>query len=100
MRIARVKVPDVRTALKLYYEKPELNNDDIMQLFGVSRGRATQMKKNVQQKMREEDVKTYMIPYSVNTEVAFRCWGIDIADYEKRLKKLQSLKLEEDQKGA
>ena len=30
-------------------------------------------------------------PHSVNTEIAYEVWGIDIDNFEKRLKKLRTL---------
>lgn len=86
-----MKGPDVATAVRLYYEKSELTNDDIKQLFDVSDSYLQKIKKPVKQKMAEQGVKSWL-PRSINTKVAYDVWEIDIADYEARLKKLQSLK--------
>lgn len=34
---------------------------------------------------------TSWLPHSVNTEIAYEVWGIDIDNFEKRLKKLRTL---------
>lgn len=94
-----MKTPDIETAVYLYYAKPELTSDDVKNLFSCGNTTAIKLKNHVRREMAARGVRSW-IPSSINTKVAFDLWGIDIVDYEKRLKKLQSLKLEEDQKGA
>ena len=89
-----MKNPNIKTAVRLYYEKPELETADIMKLFSVSTTKANNMKKDVRKRMAELGVKVWL-PYSINTNVAYEVWGIDINDMEKRLKKLQSLGMED-----
>ncbi len=85
--------PDIEHAVRLYYSKPEINRNDIMDLWGMSKSSANQFKNKVLKAMAEKNVKAWL-PHSVNTKVAFEVGGIDIADYEMRLKKLRQLKLE------
>ncbi|MBO5449771.1 MAG: hypothetical protein J5994_10675 [Ruminococcus sp.] len=89
-----MKQPDLITAIRLYYEKSELGTQDIIKLFDVSNSGAAKMKKKVRQAMAEKNVKSFY-PHSINTEVAYELWGIDIEKCEARLKRLRSLKLAE-----
>ena len=90
-----LKSPDVETAVRMYYEKSELTNSDLKELLGLKSNSAIcRIKKNIQQKMAEQDVKSWL-PHSVNTKVAYEVIGIDIDDYERRLNKLRKLRLVE-----
>ena len=91
-----MKQPDLVTAIRLYYEKTELGTQDIIELFDVSKSGAANMKKKVKQAMAEKGVKSYY-PHSINTEVAYELWGIDIEKCEQRLKRLRSLKLNREE---
>lgn len=85
-----MKTPDVATAVRLYYEKSELTNADIAELFSTAETQTIKIKKMAKTEMAKRGVKSWL-PYSVNTKIAFEVWGIDIDEYEKRLKKLRSL---------
>ena len=85
--------PDIETAVRFYYEKPELTTKDIKELFGVCDSKACVMKKKVKEEMIKSDVKSWL-PYSINTRVAYKLWGIDIEDFESRLKKIRRLRKE------
>lgn len=86
-----MKRPDIETAIRVYYENPEIGNEEIRLLFGeVSRSTAAKYKGMVSEVMAERGVKTFR-PYSVNTEIAYEVWGFDIRDLEQRRKKLVSL---------
>ena len=41
--------------------------------------------------MAERNIKSWL-PYSINTKVAYDVWGIDIKEYETRIKKINDLK--------
>ena len=88
-----MKNPDIKTAVQIYYTKPEIGTDDIRKLFSVGKSKAQRMKNEVRKVMAEKGVKVWL-PYSVNTEVAFEVWGLNITDLEARLKKLQRLGME------
>lgn len=87
------QIADVQTAVRIYYEKLELGNADIMELFPTaSRSTAKKLKDLARIKMTEEGVPSFN-PLSVNTRVAYIVWGLDVDDLERRLKKLRGLKL-------
>ena len=88
-----MKNPDLKTALEMYYTKPEISNEDIRLLFDVGKSTAIKMKREVKQKMAEKGVRCFL-PNHINTRLAFEVWGIDVKLYEENLKQLQRLKLE------
>ncbi len=88
-----MKSPDIKKAVQIYYAKPEIFTDDIVELFSVGKSTAQKMKNHVRDVMAEKGVKVWL-PHSVNTEVAFEVWGLNITDLETRLKKLQRLGME------
>lgn len=88
-----MKNPDIKTALQMYYTKPEIGTYDIIELFSVSKTKAQKMKNEVRKVMAEKGVKVWL-PHSVNTKVAYEMWGLNITDLEARLEKLQSLGME------
>ncbi len=84
-------IKDVGVAVRLYYANVELTNSDIQKLFGMSSSSTVaSMKKKVLEVMAERGVPRYN-PHAVNTDIAYEVWGLDIADLEKRYKKLQKL---------
>ncbi len=90
----RVRIPQLKsieTAIRLYYERLELTNSDIRELFGnISSQTIVKLKKKVREVIAEEDI----MPWNsrrVNTEAAYKVWGLDIADLERRYKKLMAL---------
>lgn len=85
--------PDIKTAVKIYYTKPEIGTKEIMELFSVKGTKALQMKNEVRKVKAEKGVKVWL-PHSVNTEVAFEVCGLNIINLEARLKKLQRLGME------
>jgi hypothetical protein len=86
-------ISDIDTALRLYYEKDELDNKDISLLFGgIVPSTVSSMKKEVLAKMAEENITRFRY-HTVNTEVAYRVWGIDVEKLEKRRAKLIKLGL-------
>lgn len=89
--MVRVRIPsvqDVRTAIRLYYEKVELRNADIIELFGCSKSTALKLKERAREEMSEQDMEAWDAR-AVNTECAFTAWGIEIADLERRYSKLR-----------
>ena len=86
-----MKSPDIEKAVLMYYEKTEIGNAEIMELFCVSRQTAGKLKNAVLEEMAKMNIRCWL-PHHVNTKVAFKTWGIDIDDFEKRLKKLRTLK--------
>lgn len=88
-----IRVPqlqDVRAALKTYYERYDLRTQDIVELFGCSHQKAKQLKDAAQDVQREEGLM-FRNASMVDTETAFRAWGIDIESLERRVKKLEKI---------
>ena len=81
---------DSEMAVRLYYEKPEITNADIKELFSTGETQTIKIKKAVKEEMEKRGVKSWL-PHSVNTVIAYEVWGIDIDNFEKRLKKLRTL---------
>ena len=94
--MANVRVPQpvsLEVAIKLYYEKSELNNKDISTLFGnVSSASIARLKKRVRQQMAEDAVPVWNA-LCVNTKTAYKVWGLDINELEERFNKLKKLGL-------
>ncbi len=91
----RVRIPqitDIETAIRLYYERIELTNADIRELFGsLGSNTIAKLKKKARELMERENTPIWNAQ-SVNTEVAFKAWGLNITDLERRYKKLSSMK--------
>jgi hypothetical protein len=87
------QITDISTVIKTYYLFPEIGNKEIKLIFGnKSSATVSKLKKLAKKSMYENNVLTHGL-YKVNTESAYRAWGIDIKDLEKRMKKLHELNL-------
>lgn len=88
--VLSVRIPQItslETAIRLYYERTELSNSDIKELFGgCSTATITRLKRKVREKMTEENTPIWNAN-NVNTRVAYTTWGLDIDDMEKRYRK-------------
>lgn len=94
-----VRIPQlvsIEAAIRIYYERIELTNSDIRKLFGKERGNATiaKLKRKAREVMAENNTPIWNAQY-VNTEAAYKAWGLDIADLERRYKKLSAMKPKE-----
>lgn len=84
-------ITSLKTAVFLYHEKDELGNKEIRVLFGpLSNSKISELKKEVLKEMAIEN-KMNRQAHAVNTEIAYKVWGLDIEDMEKRLAKIQKL---------
>jgi len=87
------QITDIDTAILIYYRYPEIGSKEIAQLFRKhSKSTINRLKKLAQKYMTAENVYTHGM-YKLNTECAYRAWGIDVEDLEKRRNKLQKLGL-------
>lgn len=87
------RIVDIDTALYIYYRYPKIGNKEIKELFGgLGSAALTKYKKAVQEEQIKQDVKTSQL-HTINTEVAYEVWGIDVAELEKRRDKLKKLGL-------
>lgn len=93
---SNVRVPAItslKTAIRLYYEKIELVNKDIVELFGnLSSATVSRLKAKAREQMAADDVSSWS-GFGVNTKSAYKSWGISIEDIETRYRKLQELNL-------
>ena len=88
-----VRIPQItslETAIRLYYERNELSNKDIVELFGkIGSGTVWKLKQKALALMQERNTPVWNAQ-RVNTEVAYEAWGLDIDNLEYRWKKLKS----------
>lgn len=85
------QITDIDAAVRMYYERLELSSADISGLFGVTSSKTIAALKK---KVRAEMAAQGCVPWNsacVNTEIAYKVWGLDIADLEKRRAKLMRL---------
>ena len=86
-------IASLDAAIRVYYESPELNNDKIRQIFGeIKANRIANMKRPVLEEMAIQKRKPFGL-HTVNTEIAFKVWGLSIDDLERRRAKLLKLGL-------
>lgn len=92
-KVRRFPVADISAAIKLYYGKGYLNNKDIGEIFGTNvKSTIHQMKKPVMEEEKKRDLPV-VVPCHVNAKIAFEVWGINVAELERNLKKMQELEL-------
>lgn len=90
VRIPQLAIP-IEEVVKMYYNNIVLSNNDIRTLFGkLSSATISRLKKLAFEKMLEENIPSFN-DIVVNTEAAYRAWGIDIKDLEYRIKKLKEI---------
>ena len=87
------QITDIDTAISIYYRYPEIGTKEITLLFRKhSKSTIIRLKKIAQKNMIENNVYSIGI-YKINTVCAYKAWGIDVEDLEKRRNKLQKLRL-------
>lgn len=86
------QIANLETAIRLYYERVELSSKDIESIFGCSITTVTKLKCLAHEQMDKDDVPNWNAR-NVNTEAAFKAWGLDIGTLERNLLKLRKLKL-------
>lgn len=85
---------DIAFILQLYYTHTELTNSDIKALYGVISDPAVRkLKRQAQIKMEEAGIPTWN-RYSVDTNLAFEAWHIDVKELERKYVKLKQLNLQ------
>lgn len=91
--IPRIRCPDAKTALLIYYSYPEIGNAQIKELFGsISPNTIVRLKELAREQMTIDGKLAWRANY-VNTQSAFKAWGLNVAELEESFKKLQKLKL-------
>lgn len=80
-------------ALYIYYAYTEIGNKEIRELFGkMGNSTIAQYKRAVIAQQAEDEVYTSGFA-TVDTKTAYKVWGIDVEDLERRRDKLQKLGL-------
>ena len=93
MKVNIPQITDIDTAISIYYRYPEIGTNEIVKIFRKrSKSTVGRLKKIAQNRMTEDNIYTYGM-YKINTECAYKAWGIDVEDLEKRRNKLQKLGL-------
>ena len=82
---------NIEKAVELYYSTTEIRTKDIAEMFSASLSTAQKLRRIAKEQMLEED-KRCMESRAVLTDVAFRAWGLDVAELEKKLDKLYRLR--------
>ena len=84
------QIADLGTAIRIYYEKQFLSNADILEIFGGKHSSATikRLKDLAMEKMLADNICVWNARM-VDTETAFKAWGLDIASMERRYSKLK-----------
>lgn len=86
-------ITSIENALSVYYRYPELGNKQIIELFGdISHTTIAKIKKHVRDEMYQQDIFSFGAN-TVNTEIAYQIFGLDIEDLENRLEKIRALNL-------
>ena len=86
-------ITDIDTALRIYYQYPEIGNKEIRELFGgLGNSTIANYKRAVIEKQAESGKLTSQL-HTIDTETAYKVWGIDVDNLEKRRVKLQKLGL-------
>ncbi|MGN0148790.1 MAG: hypothetical protein ACI4C7_00895 [Clostridia bacterium] len=87
------RITSIDTALRIYYTYPEIGNKEMRELFGnTSNDTISRYKKAVREEQDKRKVRTSQMN-TINTEVAYDVWGIDVKDLERRRDKLKRLGL-------
>jgi len=95
-KVRRLPIADTDAAIRLYYGKGYLNNNDIGKIFGTEvKSTIFQMKKPVMAEEKNRNLPI-VVPYHVNAKIAFEVWGLDIEELELNRKKLKELGLNKD----
>lgn len=91
--MVRAKTAGLDVVLRIYYENDELGTNEIKQLYpDVGATTIAKLKNIARTEMAKQEVKSYRA-HTVNTDVAYAAWGIDVEDAERRRIKLRKLGL-------
>lgn len=89
-----VRCPNIKNidaAVRLYYEKFELSSKDIRLIFDTkSTATESKLKNMVRMEMSKAERKPWD-EHCVPTDLAYKVWGLDITDLERRRAKLVKL---------
>ena len=82
---------NIPIAVRYYYEKLSLKNSDIKEIFNIKSDSAAIKKKHevIEYFADKDENPIHSINRRLDTWRAYEAWGLQIADLEKRLKKLR-----------
>ena len=81
---------NLEAAVELYYRCTELGSKEIGEIFGCKASKVYQLKLKAREQMAADDVKTWGAN-NVDTECAYKAWGLDVVALEKRLTHLRRI---------
>lgn len=81
---------NIESAVELYYRCTELGIKEIEQIFGCKESKARSFKVIAHEQMVKDGVKVWNAR-NVDTESAYKAWGIDVPALEKRLTHLHRI---------
>lgn len=84
-----MQITDIKYAVQLYYSRVEISNKEIGKLFNINGTAAIARKKRQARELMTEKKVCACGPATVNTEVAYEAWGLDITQLERKLKKIE-----------
>ena len=86
----RVRITDdLELLIETYYKKVELSGDDIGKLFNTEcSSTITNLKKLARKQMAKDNILPWNA-FDVNTECAYKAWGMNIKELEERYDKLR-----------
>ena len=90
MKFAMIR--DIGLALEIYYSMPVIGNQEIGKLLGTNTHKVISRYKKKAQEQMEKDNVPYWDARTVDTESAFKAWGLDAKTLETKYKKLQALR--------
>lgn len=82
---------DTNTLLEIYCNSSVFGNSEIMRIFNCSESTAKRKKLQVLKAQKKAGVTVYS-KHVVNPKLAYKVWGLDISDLERRSKKYVELK--------
>lgn len=92
--MGNVRIPvikDLEVAIRMYYSLYELRTSDIKAIFGgIGMKRAKDLKDAAKLYVKENNLPE-LNAMTVDTEAAFRAWGLDIKNLEMRYNKLRKM---------
>jgi hypothetical protein len=83
--------PNVKVALRIYFEKPRIGTKEIRELFSpIGTSKITELKNKAREIMKQRDIPPFDA-YTIDTDCAYKAWGLDPVELEKRYQKLKKL---------
>ena len=87
---SRIRIKNMRTAIDVYVNCPDIGTKEIQQLFDCSPSTARRLKQAVIEEQKSRGMALYSDGI-VHTRLAFEVWHIDIKDILKRYREGQKL---------